>query len=85
MIAHCQKIFKQIVSFLAQKLFYLRKFFGKNTSKLCAAAEYSAAARPFFFFHSKLSCIRGIEAVPAREVVAVKPVLRENAAGEIAP
>lgn len=84
MIAHCQKIFKQIVSFLAQKLFFTQMF-RENTSKLCAAAECSAAARPFFFFHSKLSCIRGIEAVPAREVVAVKPVLRENAAGEIAP
>ena len=84
MIAHCQKIFKQIVSFLAQKLFFTQMF-RENTSKLCAAAEHSAAARPFFFFHSKLSCIRGIEAVPAREVVAVKPVLRENAAGEIAP
>ena len=84
MIAHCQKIFKQIVSFLAQKLFFTQMF-RENTSKLCAVAECSAAARPFFLYHSKLSCIRGIEAVPAREVVAVNPVLHKNAAGEIAP
>ena len=84
MIAHCQKIFKQIVSFLAQKLFFTQMF-RENTSKLCAAAECSAAARPFFLYQLKFSCIGGIEAIPAREVVAIKSVLRENAAGEVAP